>query len=79
MSGIPELGDFRRRQTPPLSLAGFGKLIGVDRATVFRWETGTRKPDEKNLPKIMEVTGLPAHVLRPDLVARAALFVEAAE
>ena len=62
-----------------MSCADLGARVGVDRATVHRWETGERKPDEKILPKLSEVTGIPVRELRPDLAARAALFTEAAE
>jgi DNA-binding transcriptional regulator YiaG len=75
MDTIHPIQAFRESQTPPLSRADFGVLVGADRATVFRWETGTRKVDSAFLLKVSEVTGIPARDLRPDL---AALF-EAAE
>lgn len=74
MSGLPELKEYRRENS--LSRAKFGAQVGVDRATVFRWETGQRRIDKDKVPKVSEVTGLPREVLRPDL---AAIFSEAAE
>lgn len=42
-------------------------FLGVERPTVWRWETGERKIDEKKLSLVSEKTGIPARVLRPDL------------
>lgn len=57
------------RESNSLSRDDLAALIGVDRATVFRWETGQRKPGVEKLSKITEVTGIPAKELRPDLAA----------
>jgi DNA-binding transcriptional regulator YiaG len=45
----------------------FAELLGVDRVTVHRWENGTRKPAARHLPRIAEITGIPASEMRPDL------------
>jgi len=47
-----------------LTLAGFGAMFGVNKTTILRWEAG-RVPAER-LPEISRLTGIPAHVLRPD-------------
>lgn len=44
-----------------------GAEIGVTGVTVSRWETGQREIDVDLLPKVVEVTGIPARELRPDL------------
>jgi transcriptional regulator with XRE-family HTH domain len=64
------LREFREKQTPPLSQDQLGDLLGVTRETIARWETGVRKPDVTSLPKIAEVTGIPASELRPDIAAQ---------
>lgn len=66
--------QFRERQVPPLSQEDLADQIGVDRVTVARWESGDRKPDPTLLAKIVEITGIPARDLRPDLAERAEIF-----
>lgn len=34
------------REAAGLSKAGLARLIGVDRGTVFRWESGSNRPDD---------------------------------
>ena len=65
--GVHPLRTFRARQVPKLSQRGLGEMLGVARETVARWEIGARKVDGELLPLIVEVTGLPATKLRPDL------------
>lgn len=36
----------------------FAKAVGVDRATVSLWETGTHHPHGKNVAKIEELLGI---------------------
>lgn len=62
------LKDFRASQTPPLEVSDLAGRLNVSRSTVFRWESGVRKIDDRLLPKVVEVTGIPAKELRPDLV-----------
>lgn len=69
---------FRESQVPPMSQDALAEQIGVDRVTVARWESGDRKPDVNLLPKIVEITGIPARDLRPDLAERASIFGGAA-
>jgi transcriptional regulator with XRE-family HTH domain len=64
---VHPLRKFRDRQVPKLSQRGLGEMLGVTRETVARWETGVRKVDGERLPLIVEVTGIPATKLRPDL------------
>ena len=54
-----------QRMTPPspaylvtlrkafsLTMEAFGREVGVDKMTVYRWETGTRKPSAASVTKI---------------------------
>lgn len=68
MSEAHPLKSYRDHHIPALSQEAMARLIGVDRLTIHRWETGKRKPDRKFLAKITENTGIPARDLRPDLV-----------
>lgn len=61
-----------------LSRAEMADLLKVSVPTYFRWETGERQPDEKRLPFISKVTGIPAKELRPDLVEKAEKLLGAA-
>jgi len=76
MDDTHPLRAFRERHKPPLSQKGLADLLGVDRVTVARWETGTRLIDPDLVPGIARKTEIPARELRPDL---ASLFSEAAE
>ena len=51
------LEAYRRRTEPPKSKALLAREIGVNRATVGRWERGERTPDRKFLPTIAKLTG----------------------
>ena len=64
------LKTYRDSQNPRLSQDDFAKMVPVSRPTVHRWETGARKIDEDLLPRIVEITGIPAKELRPDLEER---------
>lgn len=44
-----------------------GDLLGFDRVTINRWETGKRQPEPDVLPVIQERTGIAPRELRPDL------------
>jgi transcriptional regulator with XRE-family HTH domain len=61
------LRAFRENQHPPLTQEQLAELLGVRKATVSRWETGTRKLDQSKLSDVAEKTGIPARELRPDL------------
>jgi transcriptional regulator with XRE-family HTH domain len=73
---LPPLKAFRKKQNPPLSQRQLADLLGVDRVTVARWETGRRKIDGERLSDVSAKTGIPRTKLRPDL---AALMRDAAE
>jgi transcriptional regulator with XRE-family HTH domain len=68
MSSHP-LKQYREKQRPPLTQAQLARRYGVQRESLSRWETGTRKIDEALVPMISEDTGIPASKLRPDLAA----------
>ena len=40
-----------------LNKAEFGRLVGVDRGTVHRWETGQTRPDDGQRAQTADVTG----------------------
>lgn len=69
MESIHPLKAYRDQQRPPLTQQGLARLLGVTKATVCRWETGTRKPEPDHLVQIADVTGIPGGLLRPDLAA----------
>lgn len=64
---IRALTEFRERHEPPLSQEGLAQMVGVSRVAVNRWERGERRIDDDKVPTVSEVTGIPPHVLRPDL------------
>lgn len=55
------------------------KALDVSGVTVSRWETGARKIDETILPRVVEHTGIPAALLRPDLAELMAPTAEPAQ
>lgn len=61
------LTAFRESHNPPLSQQQLAELLGVDRVTVTRWESGARKIDEDKLPAVAKCTGIRRSELRPDL------------
>lgn len=63
-----KLKNFRKNHQPPLTPSAAAAKVPVARSTWFRWESGVRKIDEEKLPRMVEVTGIPAKELRPDLV-----------
>lgn len=66
------LKNYRSTHEPPLTRTQAAEKVGVSRATWFRWESASeksfRKIDPDKLPKVSEVTGIPAKELRPDLM-----------
>lgn len=65
MEALSPLAAFRKRQN--LSQKALAELLGKNRLTIHRWETGKRRPDPDELPNITKKTGIPARELRPDL------------
>lgn len=55
------------RSAREMSRPELAGLLGVSAPTVHRWESGARKIDTDILPRVVEVTGIPASLLRPDL------------
>lgn len=68
------------REARGLKSADLARLLGESKTTVHRWESGARKIGREKLPSVAAKTGIPAKVLRPDLVEEAEkLLSEAAE
>ena len=57
------------RESQQLSHRQAAELFGVDRATVLRWENGTKRIGPHILPLVAEKTGIAPARLRPDLAA----------
>ena len=55
------------RESEGLTQEGAAARFGVTKATVSRWEAGTRQPGPERLPRIATATGISKRVLRPDL------------
>lgn len=53
------LTAYRNRTDPPKSKAEVARELGVNRATIMRWENGKRRPEPRFLPKIARLTGAP--------------------
>ncbi len=65
MGKINHLRSYRAKER--MTLGQLGELFGVNRSTVMRWEQG-KIPPERVMP-ISRATGIPPHVLRPDVFA----------
>jgi DNA-binding Xre family transcriptional regulator len=48
-----------------MRLADLARAVEVDKATTTRWSKGAIPPER--VREVAKVTGIPAHVLRPDL------------
>lgn len=55
------------RQEKGLSLAELAAALGTSKAELSRWETGKRKVPAHRAVKVAEITGVPVHLLRPDV------------
>jgi transcriptional regulator with XRE-family HTH domain len=69
MDSLHPLAAYRDRQDPKMSQADLGRLLGVTRVTVHRWESGARKIDPELVASISQKTGIPGRLLRPDLAS----------
>lgn len=67
MADSHPLKTYREQQDPPLTQEDLARLLGVTKATISRWESGSRKVDAEKLPEVSEKTGIAAPMLRPDL------------
>jgi len=47
-----------QRKKSGLSQANYAKLVGVSAATIFSWESGKTKPDDKRLQKLVSLRGI---------------------
>lgn len=55
---LPELTKYR--EDLGLSRGKLAESMGVSAVTIWRWETGERRPARKYVPKVAEMTGIPA-------------------
>lgn len=60
--------EWRQSQDPPLTQAALGRLIGVSRQAVMRWESGRRQPRDEHVIALVQL-GVDAIRLRPALAA----------
>lgn len=54
------------------SFATAGRILGVDAATVYRYEKGLRRITAEKAIRFEAVTGIPRNVFRPDIFMPAA-------
>jgi len=47
-----------QRTKAGLSQADYAQLVGVSGATIYNWESGTTKPDDKHLATLVSLRGL---------------------
>lgn len=55
------------REEAGLTQEALAKELGVTGVTISRIETGRRKTGKRLLPRLVERTGIPAAIWRPDL------------
>lgn len=53
------------RKARELTQVEAGELLGVNQPTIAKWESGKVSPGKAL--KVHQVTGIPLHVLRPDI------------
>lgn len=58
-----------RRALPPSqgTLVAAGRLLGVSKVEMWRWETGHRRIPPEKVPAVEAITGVPRELLRPDV------------
>lgn len=64
---VHPLKEFREGHNPRLTQADLAERLGVEKSTVWRWESDKRKIGMDLLPRVSEVTGIAPWDLRPDL------------
>jgi transcriptional regulator with XRE-family HTH domain len=68
ISNRPKFPSLRAyRDAAGLTLEQVGVQIGVDKATVCRWENGGSRVATWLIAKVERITGVERHDLRPDL------------
>lgn len=60
---------FKYREVTGKSADEMAELLGVDRATIFRWENGKPPIPVNRLADAEKATGIPRRDLRPDIFA----------
>jgi DNA-binding transcriptional regulator YdaS (Cro superfamily) len=58
------------RDANDVTLEQLGEALGVDKATVWRWETGEQRVAPRRVHEVERITGVSRHDLRPDLYPR---------
>jgi len=51
----------------------FARKIGVSQPTVWKWLQTTKRVGDAYVVKVAELSGIPPHILRPDLYPKAQL------
>jgi DNA-binding XRE family transcriptional regulator len=68
MDQVHPIKAYRKQQE--LSQQALGKLLGVTKQTILRWENWHQPVDPKLVPLVAAKTGIPARELRPDIVEK---------
>jgi DNA-binding transcriptional regulator YdaS (Cro superfamily) len=61
------LKKWRIDQDPPMPVKDVARLLGISEEHLWRLENGKRQISPKRVLRISELTGIPPHVLRPDI------------
>lgn len=49
------------------TLIAAGRLLGISKVEMWRWETGRRRIPPEKVPAVEAMTGVPRELLRPDV------------
>lgn len=49
------------------TLVAAGRLLGISKVEMWRWETGKRRIPPEKVPAVEAITGVPRELLRPDV------------
>lgn len=64
---MEQLRNWRISRPDIRTLEAAGRILGVSAVQVHRYETGERGVPATRVAEISELTGIPPHVLRPDV------------
>lgn len=67
LSPMEQLREWRLSRPDVKTLEAAGRLLGVSAVQVFRYESGERAIPPQRVLEVAELTGIPPHILRPDV------------